>query len=367
MTTDTTDTTDTTLDSTIDEQTAQAFAGHVMDLYTGGLLTYLIDLGQRTGLFDAAAQGPGTSAEIADRAGLHERYVREWLGAMVTGGIIDYAAAGATYRLPPEHAVCLAGDGPLNLAPLSQLNTYLAKYVGDIATAFREGGGVPYSAFRPEFTAVMDALSRPFYDGLLVDAVLPLAPGLTERLIAGARVADVGCGSGHALVVLAQAFPRSTFVGFDLDEEAIDRARREAADLGLGNVTFEVRDATTVPSDPPFDAVLVFDALHDQVDPHGMLRAIHDALVPGGVFLAKEPHVSSRLEDNVGNPFAPFIYSISTMHCLTVSLAHDGAGLGTAFGEQVARQLLSDAGFGDITVHEAPGDPTDAVYVATKR
>jgi SAM-dependent methyltransferase len=359
-------TTDLTLDPAMDDQTAQAFAGHLMELYTGGMLTYLIDLGHRTGLFGATAQGPGTSDAIATRAGLHERYVREWLGAMVTGGIIDYDPATATYRLAPEHAVCLAGDGPLNLAPLSQLNTHLAKHVGDVATAFRQGGGVPYSAYRPEFTGVMDALSRGFYDCLLVDAVLPLAPGLTERLTAGARAADVGCGSGHALVVLGQAFPASTFHGYDLDDKAIERARQEAAGFGLDNVAFEVRDIATLPPDPPFDAVFVFDAIHDQVDPRGVLRAIHTALVPGGVLVAKEPRVSSNLEDNVGHPFAPFIYSISTLHCLTVSLAHDGAGLGTAFGEQVARHLLTEAGFNDITVHEAPGDPTDAIYITNK-
>jgi SAM-dependent methyltransferase len=286
---------------------------------------------------------------------------------MVTGGIVDYDPAGAIYRLPGEHAVCLAGEGPMNLAPLSQLSTHLGRYVGPVASAFREGGGVPYSAFRPEFTDVMDGLSRPFYDGLLVDAVLPLAPGLVERLAAGARAADVGCGSGHGLVVLAEAFPASTFQGYDLDDEAIARARAEAAERRLGNVTFEVRDVATLAAEVPYDAVFVFDAIHDQVDPHGVVRAIHDALVPGGVLLAKEPRVSSNLEDNVGNPFAPLIYSISTLHCLTVSLAHDGAGLGTAYGEQVARALLAEAGFVDIAVHDAPGDPTDAVFVAYRK
>jgi SAM-dependent methyltransferase len=353
-------------DAGIDEQTVAAFAGHLMELYTGGLLAYMIDLGHRTGLLDAAAGGAGTSEVLAARAGLHERYVREWLGAMVTGGIVEYDAATATYRLPAEHAVCLAGDGPLNLAPFSQLNTHLAHHVGDVAAAFRDGGGVPYSAYRPEFTDVMDALGRGAYDGLLVDAIVPLAPGLTERLAAGARAADVACGTGHALVVLGRAFPASTFVGYDLDEGSIDRARQEAAEAGLTNVSYEVRDVVTLPADPPLDAVFVFDAIHDQVDPRGVLGAIHDALVPGGCFVMKEPRVSSNLEDNVGNPFAPLIYSISTLHCLTVSLAHDGAGLGTAFGEQVARQLLAEAGFGDVIVHEAPGDPTDAVFVTSK-
>jgi SAM-dependent methyltransferase len=348
-----------------DQEAVETFAGRLIELYGGGMLTYLIDIGHRTGLFDAAAAG-GTSQEIAERAGLHERYVRKWLGAMATGRIVEYDPATATYRLPETHAACLTGPGGMNLAPISQLNTHLAQHVGEVATAFREGGGVPYAAFRPEFTDIMDGLGRGAYDQFLVDAILPLVPGLTERLTAGARVADVACGTGHALVVLAGAFPASTFTGYDLDEGAIERARAEAAGAGLRNLTFEVADAPKLHVPEPLDAAFVFDALHDQVDPAGVLDRIHEALAPGGVFVMKEPRVSSNLEDNIGNPMAPLVYSVSTLHCLTVSLAYGGAGLGTAFGEQVARRLLDGAGFADVAVHEAPGDPMDAVYVSYK-
>jgi SAM-dependent methyltransferase len=354
----------TTTELIPDETAIEAFAGRLLGLLTGGMLAYMIDLGHRTGLFDTLAAGPGTSEELADRASLHERYVREWLGALVTGGIVDYDPARATYHLPAAHAVCLAGTGAMNMAPYTQLNTHLAKYVGQVADAFRDGGGVPYAAYRPEFTDVMDALGRGSYDALLVDALLPLAPGLTDRLRAGARVADVACGTGHALVLLAQAFPTSTFVGYDLDDGAISRARDEAASLGLANVSFEVRDAARLRVDRPFDVVFVFDAIHDQADPAGVLARIRAALAPDGILFAKEPRVSSNLEDNVGNPFAPMLYSVSTLHCMTVSLAEGGAGLGTAYGEQRARQLLAEAGFGDIVVHDAPGDPLDAVFVA---
>ena len=356
----------TTTDTPLDERAVEAFAGRLMGLYTNGMLTYMVDIGHRTGLFDALAGGPATSTELAERAGLTERYVREWLGAMVTSGIAAYEPAIATYRLPAEHAMCLSGAGAMNLAPFAQMNTHLAKYVAPVADAFRTGGGVPYSAYRPEFTEAMDALSRGGYDGLLVDAYVPLVPGLPERLTAGARAADVACGTGHALVLLGRAFPASTFVGYDLDEGAIERARVEAAAAGLANVTFEVRDAARLEVDAPFDVVFVFDAVHDQVDPVGVLSRINAALAPGGTFFMKEPRVSSNLEDNIHNPFAPLVYSVSTLHCMTVSLAHGGAGLGTAFGEQVARQLLADAGFGDVAVHDAPGDPMDAVFVATK-
>lgn len=356
----------TTSNETLDRAAVEEFAGRLFGLMTGAMLTYMIDLGHRTGLFDAMARGAATSDELADRAGLNERYVREWLGAVVTGGLAEYDPADTTYRLPAVQAACLSGAGPANMAPFAQLPTVLGKYVQPVAAAFRDGGGVPYADYCPEFTGAMDALGRGAYDGLLVDAYLPLVPGLADRLRAGARVADVACGSGHALVVLGRAFPASTFVGYDLDEEAISRARAEAAAEGLGNVTFDVCDAARLRADEPFDAVFVFDAVHDQVDPSGVLDRIYEVLAPGGVFVMKEPRVSSNLEDNVGNPFAPLLYSTSTLHCMTVSLAQGGAGLGTAFGEQLALRMLADAGFGDVSVHPAPGDPADAVFVTSK-
>lgn len=356
--------TGTTLTETFDPARAEAFAGRLFELYTGGLLSLMVDIGHRTGLFAAAAAGPATSAELAERADLQERYVREWLGAMVTGGIVDHDPAGATYRLPAEHAACLTGPGSANLAPFSRLGTHLAKHVDAVARAFREGGGVPYADFRPEFTDVMDGLGRGALDELLVEELVPLVPGLAERLAAGARVADVGCGTGHAIVLLAGAYPASTFVGYDLATDAIARARSEAA--GLANARFEVRDAAGLAVEEPFDVVLVFDAVHDQVAPAAVLERIHAALAPGGTFVMVEPRASSDLAGNLANPLAPLLYSVSTMHCLTVSLAGGGAGLGAAWGEELARSMLADAGFGDVVVHEAPGDPLNAVFVASR-
>src|SRR5438067_636265 len=201
-----------TTTTTIDEARVEEFAGRLIGMFTGGALTYMIDLGHRTGLFEAAARGPATSDELATRAGLQERYVREWLGAVVTGGIFEYDPQARTYRLPPEHAAVLTGDGSNNLARIGQIETHLGKHVDQVARAFREGGGVPYSEYRPEFTDVMDKLSRNFFDDELVDGVVPMDPGLADKLTSGIRVADVGCGTGHALVLLAGAFPASTFV-----------------------------------------------------------------------------------------------------------------------------------------------------------
>lgn len=366
MTTETRQTPATTQGQPLDETRVKAFAETLFGLYTGGMLTHLVDIGHTTGLFETASEGPATSHELAERAGLHERYVREWLGAMVTGGIFSYEPTNGVYSLPAEHAVCLTGPTSGNLAPFSLLTTHLAKHVGQVTRAFREGGGVPYEDFRPEFTSVMDALGRGGFDEQLLSCWLDLVPGLRERLTAGVQVADVGCGTGHALVLLAQAFPASTFVGYDISAEAVASARSEAAECGVGNARFEVSDAATLTVDDPVDFVFVFDAIHDQVAPDEVLRRIHGMLTPGGRFLMFEPHASSNLEDNIAHPLAPFLYSISTLHCLTISLAHDGAGLGTVWGEQLARRLLGDAGFAEVTVREVPDDPVNALYVARR-
>ena len=346
-----------------DQARAEEFGCRLFKLYTGGALSLMIDLGHRTGLFPAAAEGKATSEELAKRAGLNERYVREWLGAMVTGDIMEYDAAEATYRLPPEHAASLTGGGASDMSSRSQMIAHLGRYVDEVARAFREGGGVPYSAFRPEFTTLMDSLNRGMFDDLLIDSVLPLAPGLTERLAAGARVTDVGCGTGHSTVVMARAFPDSTFVGYDFSEEAIADARAEAQEHGLSNVHFEVCDVAHLSAEQPFDAVCTFDAIHDQVDPAAVLERIHAALAPGGTYLMLEPTVSSDLADNVGNPLTPWVYTVSTLHCMTVSLAEGGAGLGTAWGEQRARRMLADTGFGPVEVHRIPNDPVAAIFV----
>ena len=202
------------------------------------------------------------------------------------------------------------------------------------------------------------------YRDLLVQQILPLASDLVEKLGTGTRVADVACGSGNGTVVMARRFPRSTFVGYDQDADAIAVARSRAD--GLSNVSFEVADSASLSSDQLFGATVVFNAVHDQARAVEVLASIRSILEPGAVFLMNEPRISSNLEDNIGNPLAPMTYAISLLPCMTVSLAEGGAGLGTGWGEQVARQLLSDAGFGPVEVYDAPGDPgnpTESVWV----
>lgn len=346
-----------------DRAGVRLFNQRMLGVFSDGMLALMVDLGHRTGLFEAAADGTATSPELAVRAGLQERYVREWLAAMVTGGVFTYDAATRVYELPAAHAACLTGTGASNVARMAQLNTHLAKHVPAVAVAFREGGGVPYSAFRPEFTQVMDATSRAHFDDLLVQRWLPLAPGVIERLTRGARAADLGCGTGHALAVLARAFPASTFVGYDFADDAIDQANTAAATEGLTNLTYQAQDVAHLDVAEPFDLVLSVDAIHDQADPAAVLAAICGALAPDGTYLMVEPAASSNLEDNLANPVGPWLYGVSTLHCTTVSLAQGGAGLGLAWGEQVARRMLADAGFGPVATYPAPGDPMDTVYV----
>jgi SAM-dependent methyltransferase len=350
--------------TSLDETRVAAFGEKLVGTYVGGMVTLMVDLASRTGLLDALAAGAGTSAEVASRAGLVERYVRECLGALVTAGVAEYDPATRQYSLPAEHALLLTGPGSLNMAPISRLVTSLAPHVSDVAQVSRTGGGVPYEAYRPEFTDVMDGISRGLVDGQLLDGILPLTGELPARLTDGVRAVEVGCGTGHALNVMARAYPRSTFTGYDLAADAIDRARAEAAAWGLTNASFEVLDVATMPTDPPSTAVFAFDAIHDQADPAGVLSRVRAALEPGGWFVMMDIKAASALEDNLGNPMAPWLYAVSTLHCMTVSLGQGGAGLGTVWGEQLARRMLAEAGFVDVAVHDVPDDPFDSVYVA---
>jgi SAM-dependent methyltransferase len=345
----------------------EAAAERIFGAYVDSMVVLLIDLADRTGLFKAMTAGPGTSRELADRAELQERYVRECLGGLVTAGMVTYDPASRHYTLPAAYASCLTGAGSGNLAPLSRIPTLLAHHVEDVAEAFRHGGGVPYERFRPAFTEVMDGISRGIFDEQLVPALLPRVEGLTERLREGIRVADIGCGTGHSTVVLAQTFPASTFDGFDLADDALERGRNEAHERGLDNVRFYVRDVAELPADPAYDAVFAFDVIHDQAQPAQVLQAVHDALKPDGVFVMMDTNGATALEDNIGNPFAPLLYGVSTLHCMTVSLAREGVGLGTCWGRELAMDMLDDAGFTHVTTHEVPDDPLDLLYVAHRR
>jgi len=352
---------------TLDQARAQAFAGRMVGMMNNAYLGLMTSIGHQTGLFDTmAGRTPSTSQQVADAAGLNERYVREWLGAMVTGRVVEYDPSHQVYRLPPEHAASLTrAAGPGNLAQMLTFLALLGNVEQQIVESFQKGGGVPYSAYG-RFQQLMSEESSKVFDATLLDVTLPMVPRLVDRLEAGIEVADVGCGAGHAINLMAQAFPNSRFTGYDFSEEGIAAGKAEAQAMGLSNARFEVKDVAALDGSQQFDLITVFDAIHDQAKPARVLKGIAGSLRPDGVFLCVDVAGSSKLEENLDHPLGPMLYSISTMHCMTVSLALDGDGLGTMWGEQKARQMMADAGFTDITVKQVEGDILNNYYIARK-
>ncbi|MER6061333.1 methyltransferase domain-containing protein [Streptomyces sp. NPDC001792] len=344
----------------------QAFAAEMVDVLNKAALALLTSVGHQCGLFDTlAGLPPSSSAGIAEAADLDERYVREWLGGMVVGGLVEYDPARDTYALPAEHAASLTtAAGPDNVAAMMPYVALMGEVEQQVVRCFRRGGGVPYSAY-PRFQALRAEETARIYDLALVDVIVPLVPGLPERLRAGIEVLDVGTGQGHAPLVLAKAFPASRFHGLDQSEAAIATARAEAAVAGLHNLTYTVADATRITSE--YDLVTAFDVIHDLARPAETLEAIARALRPAGTFLMGDIAASSRLERNIGRPFAPALYGFSVFYCMTTSLSTGGAGLGTAWGEETAVRMLGEAGFGTIDIKSVEGDPINVYYVATRR
>jgi ubiquinone/menaquinone biosynthesis C-methylase UbiE len=285
---------------------------------------------------------------------------------MTVGGILEYDPDNKTHRLPAEHAAFLTrAAGPDNLAFFTQYFPLLAGVEERIIHSFRNGGGVPYSAY-PNFQALQAEETARVYDATLIDVTLPLILGIVDRLNSGIDVADIGCGQGRAVNVMARAFPSSRFVGLDFSEEGIAAARREAHEWRLSNARFEVQDVGNLDSDVQFDFITAFDAIHDQANPRRVLANINRALQPDGVFLMVDIAASSNLEENLEHPLGALIYAWSTLHCMTVSLAQGGEGLGTAWGEQKARELLTEAGFTSIEAKQVPGDIINNYLIVKK-
>ncbi len=360
----------TELDENQTAETTKHFAARMVETIDNAAATLLVSIGHQTGLLETLAGLPATtSSGLADAAGLNERYVREWLGGMVTARIVDYdpeAGPSGTYTLPSHRAAVLTrAAAERNLAVVAQYIPLMAEVEQQIVGCFRNGGGVPYSEF-PRFHTMAAEHSGQVFDATLIDMVLPLVDGLPEWLRAGADVADFGCGSGHAINLMAQAFPASRFTGLDFSGEAIAAGTAEAARLANANATFEQTDLTQLDIVSVYDVITAFDTIHDQARPTWVLANIARALRPGGVFLMADIRASSRLEDNIDLPMSTYMYTVSTMHCMTVSLALDGEGLGTAWGKQRATAMLADAGFADVQVEEIDNDPRNYYYIARK-
>lgn len=342
---------------------AQAFAERLVGTLNHAAAALMLSIGKRTGLFDAMASGETLTSEgWSERTGLDERYVREWLHAMTTARIVELHGSDRFY-LPPHAAACLGKDAALgDMSGMFEFIAVLGGVETRIVDCFRTGGGVPYEAF-DRFHDVMAQESGQTVLPALESAILPLAPGLVERLETGIDVLDVGCGLGRALLQLAAAYPRSRFTGYDISQEAIGRAIEDAAKAGIRNVDFLIKDATHLSDVARFDLILTFDAIHDQADPAAVLAGIRRALRPGGVYLMQDIWAQTGVAHNLDHPLGTYLYTISTMHCMTVSLAQGGIGLGTAWGDQMARSMLAETGFGDVTTHRLEHDIVNAYYV----
>lgn len=345
----------------------EAFADRLVEILNHGAIALMTSIGHRTGLFDTMAKlPPSDSRVIAEAAGLNERYVREWLGAMVTAGFVAYDSDETTYSLPSAHAAWLTREAsPNNVAVFAQYIPVLARVEDDILDCFYNGGGVPYERFH-RFHEVMAEDSAQTVVSALFEHILPLVEGLETRLKEGIDVLDIGCGRGRAIMLLAREFPNSRFTGYDFSEEAIAWASREAERLGLTNVLFEAKDATILDEPKAYDWIVTFDAIHDQKDPAAVLAAIHRALRDDGVYLMQDIKGSSHLHNNLDHPVGPLLYTISTMHCMTVSLAQGGPGLGTVWGKELALQMLREAGFYKVVVKELEHDFQNYFYIVRK-
>jgi 2-polyprenyl-3-methyl-5-hydroxy-6-metoxy-1,4-benzoquinol methylase len=357
-----------TTETALDTERAGAFAERLLRTLNDGALCLMVSIGHRTGLFDAMSRmPPATTEAIAAGAGLNERYVREWLGAMVTSGVVQYDPASACYTLPAEHAASLTrAAGADNMAVFAQYIGGLGSIETDIVECFEKGGGVPYERF-PRFHEVMAEDSGQSVMSCLESHILPLVPGLTDRLAQGIRVLDAGCGRGRALHRLATLYPNSRFTGMDLSTDAIAWARQQAA--GLTNIEYIARDLSDFDRTAEaerYDFITTFDAVHDQAHPLNLLAGIHRALAPDGVYLMQDISGTGHVHLDIEHPIGTLLYTVSCMHCMTVSLAQGGEGLGAMWGEGKTREYLQRAGFRSVTKHRLAHDVQNNWYVVRK-
>lgn len=356
--------------TSFDAKRSEDFASSMMNLLNNSALSFMISIGHRSGLFDKMrSMDFATSEEIAKASSLNERYVREWLGAMVTGGVVDYDASSKKFKLPAEHAAFLTREaGADNIAVFTQYSALLGEVENDILDCFRNGGGVPYSKFH-RFHEVMAEDSGQSVMSSLESHIIPLVPGLKEKLTSGIEMLDIGCGSGRIINKLSSLFPNSKFTGMDLSEEAVSVAKEEAKRMHLSNVEFIIQDLSDFDKKAPdekYDFITSFDAIHDQAKPLNVLKGIYKALKKDGVYLMQDISGTSNLEKDKEHPIGTFLYTISTMHCMTVSLAQGGEGLGAMWGEEVTRKYLMNAGFRNIETNKLSHDIQNNWYVIRK-
>ncbi|MFM1987148.1 MAG: putative methyltransferase YcgJ [Pseudomonadota bacterium] len=337
----------------MDRQRSTQFMLRLVGDVSTAMATALAFVGDEAGLFRAmAGAGPLSPDDLAGRAGVHPRYVAEWLAAMAGAGYVEHDAATDRFTLPDEHAVFLADpSAETYLGGLTRAVPGMAGIAPKLAEAFRSGRGLAFAEFGADLPVGLERMNRTVYEARLASTWLPTMTGVVERLQAGGCALDVGCGTGVAAIAIAKAFPAARVTGLDLDPHSIAIARGYAAEAGVADrVSFVVASAEAIPRSPAadgrWDLVSTFDVIHDLPDPDAALRAIRASLADGGSYLMVEPKVGDTLAENLGNPFARMLYGISCLHCVPQSLAQGGPALGACWGPAAAARRARDAGFG---------------------
>ena len=324
--------------------------------YLGGaVISGMIYLGDTLGLYGAlAGAGAMTSDELAVKTGLSERWLREWLQGQAAAGLIEYR--DGRFELGPESAAVLADEShaAFSAGAFGALPADFA-VVERLPESFRSGIGLPYDAFGPEGNRGVERLLAPWFRNLLVPYALPRLDGVVAKLEAGARVADIGCGAGVALIEMAKAYPSSEFHGYDISKHALGRAEGHKAEAGVSNATFHDANGDSIPRDGSFDFVTTFDCIHDMTNPAPVIRAIRRALKDDGTWLIADIQSKPTFEENLAeNPMAAMMYAFSVMSCMSSALSEPGgAGLGTlGFHEELARRMTREAGFTRFKTHD---------------
>ncbi len=330
----------------MDRDEVWRFLEQFTEMAAGATTVGLLAVADRSGLLGRMmGADAATTAAIASAAGLQPRYVEEILSGLAAAGVVEYDADANTFCLSDEAAACVADESsPYFMGGWLDMIPALLAVVSQVAVATQAGGGVDFSDFGDDMVVGIDRANGPSMRILLTRKWLPVMPDVVARLQSGARIADVGCGSGAASLAMAGAYPRSTVTGYDSDARSILRAAARAEKTGLENLSFENLIAVDLPLEPPFDLITTFDVVHDLADPLAVLQRIRGALTPGGTYLMMEPDAAPDLADNL-SPRGALLYGISTLHCMTQSLAAGGAGLGAAWGPVRAEELCREAGF----------------------
>ncbi|KIX15177.1 class I SAM-dependent methyltransferase [Dethiosulfatarculus sandiegensis] len=352
----------------LNEEKKERFERKMSEVLNYGALNLAMGLGYRLGLFEAMAafDAPRSCGELAERAGVSERYLHEWLGIMATGKVVELTVTPQgeeTYHLPFEHRAYLLKGSDLNLGVYTQeIPMLTACAQRSVEKAFETGSGVPPENY-PDFQAFMGELADAKHQQTLLQTFLPAVDKgrLVSALKKGINVCDLGCGSGLAPFIMAKAFPNSSFMGMDISSQAIELARERVAEAGLTNLDFQILDAAVVKEESSlserFDYITAFDAIHDQPHPDQALLGVRHMLKPGGLFSMVEIAAQSGHQGNLEHPMGPFLYAVSMMHCLPQGLNDQGRGLGMMWGRQKAEEMLAQAGFTEVLAIEIPFDP----------